>query len=203
MYRKRIEVSMLIAFLRSKRVDGPIIVVAPLSMVPNWLSVFKRWLPSFPIVSLDGTMEEREALYSGQLNPINEHDNSRRKWDTNFPLIIAPYEIAVNDREQLRNIAGQSGLTCLIIDEGQGFKDHRCALVALGFSLRSMFRLFLPSGPLKSDLQELVTLLHLVHPAYAQALRSFSNQCTAEEKQQIVIRSQAMLEAYLFTDGEN
>ena len=202
MYRKRIEVSMLIAFLRRMRVDGPFVVVVPLSMVPKWVSVFKRWLPSFPIVSLDGTMEEREALYSGQLNPINEHNNSRRK-DTNFPLIIAPYEIAVKDREQLSNIAGQSGLTCLIIDEGQGFKDHRCALVALGFSLRSTFRLFLPSGPLKSDLQELVTLLHLVHPAYAQALRSFSNQCTAEEKQQIVISSQAMLEAYLFTDGEN
>lgn len=39
---KTIQVIALVAHLREMRVDGPVIVVAPLSTVPNWIKEFTR-----------------------------------------------------------------------------------------------------------------------------------------------------------------
>ena len=100
-------------------VRGPYVIVAPLSLVPKWIQDFQKWLPSFPIACLDVAVEERDDMYSEQLNPVN-----RRQQD--FPVIIVSYEVAIVDREFLNRIGK---FTHVIIDEG-GLEEYRHTLIS-------------------------------------------------------------------------
>lgn len=51
-----------ISHLREKAVNGPFLVVGPLSTLSNWVDEFKRWLPSCPVVLYHGSKDERQKL---------------------------------------------------------------------------------------------------------------------------------------------
>jgi ATP-dependent DNA helicase len=57
----------LLSHLRSKGVNGPFMVVGPLSTLPNWVAEFERWCPSMPAVLYHGTKLERQQLRSKRL----------------------------------------------------------------------------------------------------------------------------------------
>ena len=146
---------LYLACLRSEDIAGPFIIVAPLYLVPAWIETFKLYT-DMPVASLVGTQEEREAMYSGRLN------SSLRK-RTDFPVIITSYEVANTDSEQLNELGEY---TYFVLDEGKGFESYRCALLCLYFSkrFRAANRLFLTSGPIKSDLKELTILWRFCNP---------------------------------------
>lgn len=53
------QVIALIAHLRSKNVNGPFLVAAPLATLPNWVKEFKKWLPSAEVLLYHGTKKDR------------------------------------------------------------------------------------------------------------------------------------------------
>jgi|SRR5271170_5646374 len=52
----------LFAYLREKGVEGPFLVVCPLSVLAPWMNEIAKWIPSFTAIRLHGTMTERERL---------------------------------------------------------------------------------------------------------------------------------------------
>ena len=146
---------MFIEFLRTMQVRGPYVIVAPLSLIPKWIQDFQKWLPSLPIARLDVAAEERDEMYSEQLNPVN-----RKQLD--FPAIIVSYEVAIVDREFLNRIGK---FTHVIIDEG-GFEEYRNTLISSMKGIASENHLFLGKAPLKRDLRELATMLNFVKESF-------------------------------------
>ena len=174
------------------QVPGPFVIVAPLSLLPNWIETFKQF--SNMVTCLIGTEEDREAMYSGRLN-----SSLRRR--TDFPVIITSYEVAITDSEQLNELGEYR---YFVLDEGKGFESYRCAFLCLYFSkhFRAADRLFLTSGPVKSDLKELTILWRFCNPRiinYEHLLDDYDDN----EKQTIAARIKNILEPHIVSSGEN
>ena len=45
-------------------INGPYMVVGPLSTLSNWVDEFKRWLPSMNVILYHGSKDERQKLRS-------------------------------------------------------------------------------------------------------------------------------------------
>ena len=56
---KTIQTIALFCHLVEMGSNGPFLVVAPLSTVPNWINEFKRFAPLFPTVLYHGTQQVR------------------------------------------------------------------------------------------------------------------------------------------------
>ena len=52
----------LFAHLRESGVQGPFLVICPLSVLAPWMNEIAHWTPSFTAIRLHGTMSERERL---------------------------------------------------------------------------------------------------------------------------------------------
>jgi SWI/SNF-related matrix-associated actin-dependent regulator of chromatin subfamily A member 5 len=52
----------LFAHLRETGVNGPFLVICPLSVLAPWMNEIAQWTPSFSAIRFHGTMPERERL---------------------------------------------------------------------------------------------------------------------------------------------
>lgn len=171
-------------------------IAAPLTQVSNWVRDFEQWLPSRPVTCLTSTEELNEAIYSGRL------DKSNRK-NENFPVIVTSYEVAIRDKNRLNTFAQW---THLIIDEGQGFENHRCTLMSSMIGISTANRLFLPAGPINSDLQEMVMFLHFLRCIFhgswdvssaLSMVQSITKECDGDKKQRMATMIHAGLNLFM------
>ena len=51
-----------LSHLRENKINGPYMVVGPLSTLSNWVDEFKRWLPSMNVILYHGSKDERQKL---------------------------------------------------------------------------------------------------------------------------------------------
>ena len=77
--------------MRSHGVNGPFMVLGPLSTLPNWEAEFARWAPDFPALLYHGSREERVEMQRAALK------GGRKDIDEKFPVVITSYEIAIAD----------------------------------------------------------------------------------------------------------
>lgn len=162
---KTIQVIGLIAHLRTMKVSGPFIVVAPLATLPNWVREFEKWLPSSPVVRFHGTAKQRDDMLAGPLN-------SKKRREDNFPVVITSYETAIRDEKRLNKIGEY---TYLVVDEGQRLKNHRCTLISSLKRIRTSNRLLLSGTPIQNNLDELWSLLNFVNPTIFDDLSIFQS----------------------------
>lgn len=81
-----IQVIALIAHLRSKNVNGPFLVTAPLATLPNWVNEFKKWLPSVDVLLYHGSKQHRQELRKTAMKP-------RMSRTPLFPVVVTSYEV--------------------------------------------------------------------------------------------------------------
>ena len=146
-------------------VSGPFIVVAPLATLPNWVREFEKWLPTLPVIRFHGSAKERDAMLAGPLLAKNRKNSD-------FPVIITSYEVAIRDEKRLNKIGEY---TYLVVDEGQRLKNHRCTLISSLKRIRSANRLLLSGTPIQNNLDELWSLLNFVNPQIFDDLSIFQS----------------------------
>jgi ATP-dependent DNA helicase len=151
---KTIQTIGLVAHIRQMGANGPILIVGPLSTVPNWHKEFKKWLPDMKRLIYHGSQEERAELRRKTMRLKKEKNPSE------FPIVITSYEIVMRDRCYLSRYDWQY----IVIDEGHRLKNMNCKLVQELKSYKSANRLLLTGTPLQNDLQELWSLLNFLLP---------------------------------------
>ncbi|CAN0480971.1 unnamed protein product, partial [Ectocarpus sp. 12 AP-2014] len=147
------QVIALIAHLRSKGVNGPFLVTAPLATLPNWVKEFQKWLPAVDVILYHGSKDHRSELRRTVMKP-------RLARSSSFPVVVTSYEVSIIDRAALQGYCWQY----LIIDEGQRIKNASCRLVQELKKLPSENRLLLSGTPIQNTLEELWSLLNFVNP---------------------------------------
>mmetsp|Transcript_17200 Transcript_17200/g.38734 ORF Transcript_17200/g.38734 Transcript_17200/m.38734 type:complete len:683 (-) Transcript_17200:844-2892(-) len=162
---KTIQVIAMVAHLKTMKVLGPYLVVAPLATLPNWVREFEKWLPGQPVVRYHGPNDEREKLRRTRLR-------AKDRKNPNFPVIITSYEVAIRDKKRLNNIGEY---TYLVVDEGQRLKNHRCTLIKSLREIRAANRLLLSGTPIQNNLDELWSLLNFVNPQIFDDLSVFQS----------------------------
>ena len=115
------------------------LVVAPTSVLHNWISEAKKFRPSLKM-----------CLYHG----------THRKLNTEADVILTSYAILRNDIEQLQEIEWEA----VVLDEAQAIKNPKSYTAQAAFSLNAKFRLTLTGTPIENRLNELWSQMHFLCP---------------------------------------
>uniref|UniRef100_A0A5S6QLJ5 Helicase ssl-1 n=1 Tax=Trichuris muris TaxID=70415 RepID=A0A5S6QLJ5_TRIMR len=189
---KTIQTIALLAHLACENCDwGPHLVVVPTSVLLNWEMEFKKWCPSFKILTYYGHLKERKE--------------KRRGWckDNNFHICITSYKLVVQDYATFRRRKWHY----MILDEAQNIKNFKSMRWQVLLNFNSTRRLLLTGTPLQNSLMELWSLMHFLMPNVFQSHSDFrewfSNPLTnmidgsVEFDEQLVKRLHKVLRPFL------
>uniref|UniRef100_A0A8C7PHP9 SWI/SNF related, matrix associated, actin dependent regulator of chromatin, subfamily a, member 4 n=1 Tax=Oncorhynchus mykiss TaxID=8022 RepID=A0A8C7PHP9_ONCMY len=155
---KTIQTIALITYLmENKRVNGPFLIIVPLSTLSNWVYEFDKWAPSVVKVSYKGSPQARRAfipqLRSGKFN-----------------VLLTTYEYIIKDKQVLAKIRWKY----MIVDEGHRMKNHHCKLTqVLNTHYLAPRRVLLTGTPLQNKLPELWALLNFLLPTIFKSCSTF------------------------------
>ncbi|XP_073979310.1 ATP-dependent helicase brm-like isoform X2 [Rhodnius prolixus] len=155
---KTIQTIGLITYLmEKKKVNGPYLIIVPLSTLSNWVLEFEKWAPSVFIVAYKGSPGMRRTLQSQMRS-------------TKFNVLLTTYEYVIKDKAVLAKIHWKY----MIIDEGHRMKNHHCKLTqVLNTHYLAPHRLLLTGTPLQNKLPELWALLNFLLPSIFKSCSTF------------------------------
>jgi SWI/SNF-related matrix-associated actin-dependent regulator of chromatin subfamily A protein 2/4 len=140
-----------------KKVNGPFLIIVPLSTLSNWVLEFEKWAPSVVVVSYKGSPGVRRSI-QGQMK------------NQKFNTLLTTYEYVIKDKSVLAKIPWKY----MIIDEGHRMKNHHCKLTqVLNTHYNAPFRLLLTGTPLQNKLPELWALLNFLLPSIFKSCVTF------------------------------
>ncbi|KAI3382781.1 hypothetical protein SNEBB_000984 [Seison nebaliae] len=155
---KTIQTIALITYLmEKKRVNGPYLIIVPLSTLSNWENEFARWAPKVMVVAYRGKPVERRQI-SLQLKTGK------------FNVLLTTFDYIIKDKTTL----SKTKWKYMIIDEGHRMKNHQCKLtIILSSNYTADHRLLLTGTPLQNKLPELWSLMNFLLPSIFQSVSTF------------------------------
>lgn len=151
-------IALLTYIMEKKGLNGPFLVIVPLSTLANWTMEFEKWAPSIKKVVFKGQRNTRKQIYNTQIA------------SQNFNVVLTTYEFVMKDKNLLSKIKWNY----IIIDEGHRMKNRHCKLaVILAQHYHSRHRLLLTGTPLQNSLPELWALLNFLLPNIFNSVENF------------------------------
>lgn len=141
--------------VKSRR-KGPLaLVVAPTSVVPNWVREINKFAPSLSALAWSGADREK---YKADLEKVD--------------VVVTSYALLRRDEDLL------SGLECgyVILDEAQHIKNPFSATARAAKALRSEHRLALTGTPIENRLSEIWSIFDFVSPGLLPPLAQFEER---------------------------
>ncbi|RYV53056.1 DEAD/DEAH box helicase [Pengzhenrongella frigida] len=163
---KTLQCLALVQHVAEQRPSGeprrPFLVVAPTSVVPNWVSEAARFTPGLTVRRLSAT----DAAST----------TSVAEAAAGADIVVTSYALLRLDFDAYQALAQGSGWAGLILDEAQNVKNasartHECAR-----DLAVSFTLAVTGTPMENSLTELHALFSLVTPGLLSSARSFGEQ---------------------------
>ena len=130
------------------------LVVAPASVVHNWMNELRRFAPSLLACN-----------YTGEASARRNKRIALLRWD----VVVTTYQTLRSDIEHLAPL--QFGI--IIFDESQAFKTASSLVHNAVVRLRSLHRMALSGTPVENDLHELWSLMNVLNPDLLGSHRSF------------------------------
>lgn len=152
--------------MKKTQVQGPFLIIAPLSLTSQWQSEVALWSPDMNCILLHGSQEardmiaEHELYYSTPYVDKAEARNYKQKSICKFDILLTTYEVAVKEVRLLSRINWQ----CLIIDEAHRLKNSTSKLFEQLSLIPKEFCLLLTGTPLQNKTEELWSLMHFADP---------------------------------------
>ena len=143
---KTLQTISMLAYLKEYYpIQGPHLILTPLSTLGNWAREFERFAPSINVIKFHGNKDERSEM---KLN-IGE-----------FDVFLTSYEMAMKEKSMLNKYKWQY----IIIDEAHRLKNENSILSQIVRMFSSEIRLLLTGTPLQNNLHELWALLNFLVP---------------------------------------
>lgn len=135
----------ILAFLLSRKKDSkfPSLVVAPKSLVFNWIDEAKKFAPTLKVVRYTGEGRKKLAQEIGDAD-----------------LLVTTYGTLRADIEKLR----EQEFDVAIIDEAQFVKNPKSQSAIACKQLRAKHRLALTGTPIENSIQDLLSILEFTNP---------------------------------------
>ena len=133
-------------------VEHTVLVVVPLSTVPNWMNELRKWCPGMNFAAYVGNASARETC--------RMYDFPATTAGGVLDVMVTSYEVAMADSRELQKIAWGA----VIVDEGHRLKNFQSRLSKTLSTLDTRFRCLLTGTPLQNNLEELFALLHFLDP---------------------------------------
>ncbi|XP_060841457.1 lymphoid-specific helicase-like [Rhopalosiphum padi] len=162
---KTIQTIAFYCFLLEMGINGPFLVIAPLSTIPNWLSEFSKFSPKLPTVLYHGTENERIALRPN-------FNKTKKVLNLNCqPVIITTYDVVRRDITFLKKVNWKF----ITIDEGQKVKNANAHISKCLREFNCTNKLILTGTPIQNDMSELWSLLNWLMPKIFDQLEDFNS----------------------------
>jgi len=137
------------------RLTAPALVIAPTSLMANWMEESARFAPSLKVLLLQG--KERMDLF----DQIDGAD-----------IVLTTYALLPRDEEKLR----EHEYHLVILDESHYIKNTRSKAAQTAGSLNARHRLCLSGTPLENHLGELWSQFHFLLPGLLGDEKTFNSQ---------------------------
>jgi superfamily II DNA or RNA helicase len=137
------------------RLTSPALVIAPTSLMMNWMEEAARFAPSLKVLLLQG--KERMELF----DQIDGAD-----------IVLTTYALLPRDEEKLR----EHQYHLVILDESHYIKNTRSKAAQTAGSLNARHRLCLSGTPLENHLGELWSQFHFLLPGLLGDEKTFNSQ---------------------------
>jgi len=136
---------------------GPFLIVAPTSVVPNWVGEAAKFVPGLRVSSVTDTLK-KSGRSIGELASAD--------------VVVTTYTLFRLDAEAYRE-AEWAGL---VLDEAQAVKNHQSKTYKCVRELAAPFKLALTGTPMENNLTELWSLLSIVAPGLFPDPKRFGEQ---------------------------
>ena len=143
-----------LALLLQRAPDGPALVVAPTSVVANWVDEAHRFAPTLNVAVYGGTAPSR----GGQLESLGP-----------FDLVVTSYGLLQNDIERLAEVPWRSA----VLDEAQAIKNPGTKRAKAARLLKADFRLITTGTPIQNNLIDLHSLFSFINPGLLGSLEHY------------------------------
>jgi len=130
---------------KRKRLKTPCLVIAPTTLLSNWMQETQKFAPSLKVMKLAGS--KRSVLYP----KIASMD-----------VVITSYGLVLRDINKLT----RTRFHLLVLDEAQVIKNTRSKITSAVNQLYSNQRLCLTGTPMENHLGELWSLFHFLMPNF-------------------------------------
>lgn len=136
---------------------GPFLVVAPASVIPNWVSEAARFAPQLAVEPVTDTLRK-----SGRsIEEVARAD-----------VVVTTYNLFRLDAEAYREVEWAG----LVLDEAQAVKNHQSKTYKCVRELATPFKLALTGTPMENNLTELWSLLSITAPGLFPHPKRFAEQ---------------------------
>ncbi len=139
-----------------QRQKKPSLIIAPTSLVYNWLSEFEKFAPQLPVMVLDGNRQQR----TNRLNDIARH-----------ACTITSYSLL---RRDIEDISACVFASCFL-DEAQNIKNPETLNARSVKQVRADRYFALTGTPIENSLTELWSIFDFIMPGYLFTQKVFQN----------------------------
>ena len=143
-----------LALLLARAREGPALVVAPTSVVANWLDEARRFAPTLRTRSYTGPAGAR-ARQLEDLEPLD--------------VVVTTYGLMHNDIDTL---AGTEWST-VVLDEAQAIKNPSTKRARAARKLKAGFRMVTTGTPIQNNLMDLYSLFAFINPGMLGSMKRF------------------------------
>ena len=144
-----------LAILLHRAEKGPALVIAPASVVANWVAEASKFAPSLNVRLLRNNNREEilEKLAS-------------------FDILIITYGILQSEEAQLTKIDWAT----VVLDEAHIIKNNNTKTSKAAMNIQARFRLLLTGTPIQNHLGELWNLFNFINPGLLGTLQQFNER---------------------------
>ena len=141
-----------LAASREEREPKPFLVVAPKSVVPNWVDEIRRFCPGMPVIDFTGTGRKK------RLDAL--------KFQTESTVVVTTYGLMRNDLARLL----EWDFDTIILDEAQAIKNPTSKTARAARQLKGSHRLALTGTPVENHLGDAVSIFQFLNPGMVENL---------------------------------
>lgn len=157
-------------------IDGPFLVVVPLSVLSNWCVEFKRFLPQMRVLKLHSAdVEERENLKRSLCQDLLSC------WD----VVVTTYDMAKNP-EMKHALISSVYWRVVVLDEGHVVRNENTIISGVVRRMHFEHAILLTGTPLQNNLHELWSLLNFLHPDIFRSAERFDACFNITNSQRII-----------------
>ena len=151
-------IAFLLHLQENEKLDAPVLLVCPTSVLGNWEREVKRFGPSLKVLVHHGDRRDK-----GKQLAIAAKDKN---------LVITSYALVYRDESTLQTVDWQG----IILDEAQNIKNPQAKQSQAVRNLEASFRIALTGTPVENKLQELWSILEFLNPQYLGTRQFFQRR---------------------------